>query len=59
MKHDVLKRLESAERKMLNMPGINVQRIVEKMTTEELVECLDENTPDDRLEEIWKAAMKR
>ena len=54
MKIVLLKRVEEAEQKVADRPARNVRKLVSKMTTEELKECLDDKTTDERIQEIVK-----
>ena len=59
MKADTIKRLTVAEQKAPDIADKNIRKVIEKMTTDELRECLDDNTTEERFQEIWKAAARR
>lgn len=59
MKNALLKRVEEVAQKAADLPVRNIQKLVSKMTTAELKECLDDRTTDNRFEEIVKGAACR
>lgn len=59
MKEGVLKRMEYAERVVKNRPARSLRKLVSKMTTAELFECLDDNTTESRLQAIVRRAAKQ
>lgn len=56
MRKDLLKRLESIEGRTSQINNPYNRKIFLYMTTEELLECVDENTPKERIEAIFERA---
>lgn len=59
MKSTLLKRVAKAEQNAAKYPRQDFRKICEKMTIEELEECVDENTSTERFWEIFKEAAQR
>jgi hypothetical protein len=56
IKKNTLNRLKDAEIRANQIHPTYIQQIIKRMTTEELHELADENTIEERCNEIWERA---